>query len=115
MKLLILIILVALCLAFCGSLEQTSLGKSETCDAPQTVYGRVTLNGRGVRAMIDLAQDTMDVRSTQTNAFGYYRFHEVGPCLQYALVVRSKHAGTFPIARIAVHDRPVEVNIEGTR
>lgn len=79
------------------------------------VYGRVTLEGRGVRAAIDLAQDTMDVRTTQTNQFGYYRFLEVQPCLQYLVVVRSKHAAKFPIPRIIVHSKPVEVNIAGTR
>lgn len=87
----------------------------ETCGAPQTVYGRVTIDGRGARVAIDLAQDTMDVRRTQTNPFGYFRFLDVQPCLQHALVVRSKYAATFPIPRFMVHNEPVEVNIAGVR
>lgn len=63
-----------------------------TTAASVSISGRVlTPEGNGInRAIVTMTDSTGEVRILRTNAFGFYRFEEVGSGENYVLEIRSK-------------------------
>lgn len=74
-----------------------------------SVSGRVTANGRGVsRANVTITDAQGNLRRAITNAFGYYRFDEVGVGQNYVIEAASKKYTFAPQVVFVENDTNVD-------